>query len=351
MRMPTIPDAPCIAGLMFRSITGVEDASALRAVHLGRAAHDQVDPLSTTERIPTCEQISAALAAATAAGEQDRWLVAQVANEVVGYCRIGSWQEEDGTWVYLSLGWVLPAWRGRGLGTAMVHWAETLSHRLAVTEHPGARAELAANASSTEHDATALLQHEGYAAGYAVLEMELDASTPVTTHPMTGGIEVRPVEDAHLPAIAASVLESYRQEYEGGRFNESIDLAAYLAELSEGRHDPTLWQVAWDATEVVGQVLPAIQSGRAELFEVSVRPAWRRRGISRALLTRAILALRDRGIEIIRLHTVADFRTRARDLYASVGFRVLKEFPRYRKPFSAHIDDSTSVRAEAQYDA
>jgi hypothetical protein len=34
---------------------------------------------------------------------------------------------------------------------------------------------------------------------------------------------------------------------------------------------------------------------------------------------------------IARLNTVAEFRTRARDLYYSQGFRVLKEFPRYRK--------------------
>jgi len=33
----------------------------------------------------------------------------------------------------------------------------------------------------------------------------------------------------------------------------------------------------------------------------------------------------------VRLHTVAEFPTRARDLYASLGFRVLKESPRYRK--------------------
>lgn len=36
----------------------------------------------------------------------------------------------------------------------------------------------------------------------------------------------------------------------------------------------------------------------------------------------------------IRLHIVAEFKTRARDLYQSLGFRVLKEFPRYRKPLS-----------------
>jgi hypothetical protein len=50
---------------------------------------------------------------------------------------------------------------------------------------------------------------------------------------------------------------------------------------------------------------------------------------------RTLLAeVNERGIDVIRLHTVAEFRTRARELYGSPGFRVLKEFPRYRKPFA-----------------
>ena len=67
------------------------------------------------------------------------------------------------------------------------------------------------------------------------------------------------------------------------------------------------------------------------LIGESIRPTWRRQGLGRALLTRALWDLRGRGVGVIRLNTVAEFRTRARDLYQSVGFRVLKEFPRYRK--------------------
>ncbi len=84
----TIPDAPPIPGLTCRPIVGVADADALHAVHLGRAGHDQVDPLSTTEGIPTREHLLAALTAAVAASQQDRWLVVQVAERVVGYCRV-----------------------------------------------------------------------------------------------------------------------------------------------------------------------------------------------------------------------------------------------------------------------
>ena len=151
---------------------------------------------------------------------------------------------------------------------------------------------------------------------------------------MPAGLEVRPVLPEHYPLIVASVREAYRQEYDDGRFNEDVDPDEYLAELQEPRHDPTLWQVAWDGDQIAGQVIPIQKGDVADIFEVSVRPAWRRRGLARALLSRALHLVRERGATTVRLSTVAEFRTRAKDLYYSVGFRMLKEFPRYRKPFS-----------------
>ena len=330
-----LANAPAIAGLSFRPVRGEQDADALHAIHVGRKDHDGVDPLSTMESLPSRDQVLASLSKAVAENQHDQYLVAQVDERVIGYSRIQSWPEGDGTWVYLTLGWVLPEWRGKGIGTAMLHWTEERIRRLAAVEHPNGKCEFAANASSTEKEATALLLHEGYRAGYTMLELGLDASTPVPTHTLPAGIEVRPVLPDHYPLIAASVREAYQHEYEGGRFNEEFDfdLAAYGAQLSEPRHDPTFWQVAWNGNQIAGQVLSVIENGRAEVFEVSVRPAWRRRGLGRALVSHAVHILCARGMNVIRLHTNSDFRTRARDLYHSVGFRVLKEFPRYRKPF------------------
>lgn len=327
--------APVIAGLHFRRPRGEQDADALHAVHLGRMAHDQLTPLSLSESLPGRERLQETLSRAAAQDRLNRWLVAQIDDLVVGYSQVVSWPEADGTWVYLTLGWVLPEWRGKGIGTAMLHWTEDRIRQLAAAEHPGDKIELAANASSTEREATALLLHEGYRAVYTVLDMALDASTPVPVHPLPAGVEVRPVLPEHYPLIAASIHESYQREYDDGRFNEDYSAEINLARLKDPSHDPTLWQVAWDGDQVAGQVVPLIENGAAEIYEVSVRPAWRRRGLARGLLSRALRSVRERGIDVIRLRTVKDFRTRAKDLYHSVGFRVVKEFPRYRKPFGA----------------
>lgn len=326
-----LPEMPAVAGLCFRHVRSEQDAEGLYLIHAGRVARDQVDLQSISEGLPSREEIGASLAKLVAAQQQHRRLVAEVNGRMVGYSLVESWFEQDGRWVYLTVGWVLPEWRERGIGTAMLRWGERTARQMAAADHPGEPFEFASNASSTETDTAALLRHEGYYVGYTVLEMALDTAALPPPQPLPAGIEVRPARPEHYPLIADSMIASYRDEYPGHRFQETSDAADSIAGLEEPVHDPTLWQIAWDGQQVVGLVIPKIEKGRASLYDVSVRPAWRRRGLARALLTRALHAVRQRGVEAIRVNTVAEFPTCAKDLYRSVGFRLVKEFPRYRK--------------------
>jgi ribosomal protein S18 acetylase RimI-like enzyme len=203
----------------------------------------------------------------------------------------------------------------------------------------GDRWEFAGNASSTEVEATALLRDNGYRPAYTVLEMGLDwevfnrVETEFSRKNSVSrpDITIRPGQVEQAATIAASIDESYRDEYDGGRYAERFDPVAYAEELAGADYDPSLWRVAWVGDEVAGQVIPLIERGRAEIYEVSVRPGWRRHGIARALMVDALRELRRREVAIVRLHTVAEFPTRAVELYEKLGFNPLKLFPRYRK--------------------
>lgn len=316
----------------FRTIRGPQDAEALYAIHEARIAIGEVDPLSTSEDLPTLGGLRSSLAEALTANGQDRWVVVEAEGRVVAYGRIDDWTENDGTRVYLLVGWVLPEHRGRGIGTRMIRSQEETARRLEAAGSGSAAFEFAGNASSTEEAATELLLNEGYKAGYTVLEMGWDTSAVLPDTPLPNGVQTRPVLPEHIVPIAESVGDAYRNEFDGGRFQEAYDPVKFAQLLRGPDQDPGLWQVAWAGREVAGQVMCRLRGeGKAEVFEVSVRPAWRRMMLGTALLSRALETLRRRGITVVRLHTVAEFRTRASRMYQSAGFRVLKEFPRYRK--------------------
>ncbi len=318
--------APAIPGLSFRfPVEG--DGALLFRIHEQCAEYDRIDSLSSFEYTPTLQELEQQVQSIRAQGEAGNWLVAHVAEEAIGYSRINWWREADGMWLYLTLGWVVPSWRGKGIGTAMLRWSEDRIRELAA-EHPNSGVwEFGSNASSTETEATSLLLDAGYRPVYTVLELELTDFARVPSPQLPVGLELRPLQ----PESYRAVWDSIQESYEKGRYGEESTEEHFRAYFNP-EHDPGLWQVAWDGDQVAGQVLCKIERGRGEVYEVSVRPQWRRRGLARGLLSYALQALRLRGIGVVRLHTVSEFPTQAKRLYGGVGFQVRKEFPRYRKP-------------------
>lgn len=320
---------PTPRGPQFRPPRGEADAAALWAIRRECADADRYDPLSTAESLPTREDLLAQLRAAVSVPE--RWPLVEFNGQVIAYGRIGDWTEGDGMRVWLHLGWVRPAWRNKGVGTALLR---ELEGRIRTLAEGVPRWEFAANAAGTEPVATQLLLDNGYHVAYTVLEMALAWDAFDAAERVVWPVEftLRPAAAEHVPAIAHSVAEAYRNEYPADRYHEPTDEIDYAAELAAPRFDRGLFQVAWAGGEVAGQVIPLIERGRAEIYEVSVRPAYRRRGLARALLARQLDVLRARGVEAVRLHTVAEFPTQAVDLYRALGFETVKVFPRYRKP-------------------
>ena len=93
--------------------------------------------------------------------------------------------------------------------------------------------------------------------------------------------------------------------------------------------DPTLWQVAWDGDEIVGMVRPFINAEENARFgvrrgwceNISTRAPWRGRGVASALISRALRALRERGMTEAALGVDAQNETGALRLYQAMGFR------------------------------
>jgi len=121
MDIISLSDAPDVPGLTFRHFRGADDYEALAAVREGVREYDRIDPRSPREGIPSADDM-ARVYAGVSPGSADM-LVVEVGGAVVGYNWVTWWEEQDGPWLYLHLGWLLPAWRGQGIGTAMLRCA------------------------------------------------------------------------------------------------------------------------------------------------------------------------------------------------------------------------------------
>ncbi len=326
-----VPAAPALSGLTFRHITSIADYAAMAAIHAGSQQHDHIDPHSSRESVPDEAQLRGMFPQENMIGNPD--LVLALLNErVIGYNHVvWRWTEVTGVRVYLHLGYLLPAWRGHGVGSALLHWAQQRIRALAAVEHADARATFATNVSSTEREADALICHAGYTDVRRLSDMLLSPIPVLVLPALPPGVSVIRVEPAHYRAIYHTMKDAYREIWTSTPESED-DYQAFLAEnVTTPRFDPTLWQVAWAGEEVAGVVISRIVGQVGHIAEVEVRRSWQRRGIARVLLQRAIVCLGERGMTEVRLYTDAANGQGARSLYESLGFREVKQHIFYRK--------------------
>ena len=318
---------PILRDITFRLGQGAQDAASYVAVLEACQDVDAIDLFSTLESIPTVEEMVEYLAHLAS----DKMLVAMVEGQMVGFVRLGWWEEEDGTWLYLHVGCVVPEWRGHGIGTAFVTWAEQRLREIA-TEHPtNGKGTFGANASSTETSATELLLHEGYTVYYTSAQMEYLNDTHEQTPDLPNGFTLRPA----TPEQYRSIWEAARRHWAGLTKASSVPTEEdYQEFLSMITPTPDLLKVAWYQEEPVAIVQGSIaqETNTGIIDDVIVASAYKRQGLAQALMLDCMRAMRERGTQRIRLHTDASNRHGARSLYEKLGFRVVKTFPRYRKP-------------------
>ncbi len=262
------------------------------------------------------------------------WIVVQSGSEVVGYGNVlSSWAEQNTRQVYLHLGWIKPSARGQGIGRKLLSRLEARCLEKSRQDGTLGNAEFAANASSTEGAAQRLLRATDYSTVYTAIEMRFTPNQPLCVSPLPPDLTLRPVLAEHYGAIWQCIGDAYYvygSDHWGRQVATEDNYRRYFHSASA---DPSLWFVAWEPTRIAGVVLCRIQNNIADVYEVSVSHWHRRKGVAKALLSAALAELLARSVDVIRINTWLENPTEAWRLYENVGFRTIKEFPRWRKPF------------------
>jgi len=222
---------------------------------------------------------------------------------------------------------VRPGDRRRGVGTALLDWAERHCADRARSGQAGPR-ELAQEIGGWGADGVAghaeLAASHGYRPVRRGMEMRRRTAGPIPDAPLPEGLEVRPVRPADHRRIWEADVEAFRDHWEAAVRRE----ADFEWWFSRPHLDTSLWQVAWDGDEVAGSILTNVNpeenarlgANRAWLDHISVRRPWRRRGVAAALIAATLRLLAERGIDEATLGVDTENLGGAVGLYERMGF-------------------------------
>ena len=233
---------------------------------------------------------------------------------------------------------VAPGYRRRGIGTELLDWAERHAAERRRAGEAGPRElphELGGWGELAVPGHAELAASHGYRIARYGMDMLRPIDAPIPEAPLPPGIEIRPVREADWRRIWEADTEAFRDHWEAAERTETD----FEWVFRRPNLDTSLWQVAWEGSEVVGSVITSIDIDedaglgvrRAWLDHISVRRPWRQRGVAAALIASTLRLLAERGIEQAGLGVDTENLSGAVRLYERMGFVRHRVGAQYRK--------------------
>jgi mycothiol synthase len=304
------------------------EGAALAIAQIKEACHhyDQINPDSLVDGLPHPRHVEQLLQNIPLSNVK----IAQIDRRAIGYVYVRWWEKTDETYCFYHNGAVMPQYRGRGIGSTLLEWAQARCRELAHIHATNTQAVYASRASETEHEAITLLEANGYDRVHKVIEFDVPPQINLHRPALADGYSLQTIQPAHHIAIWRTMLEAYPDLGQPRRTLTADDFAIFRQRAATYGD---LWQTAWRGQHhVAGTVWSRIRAnGVGEIYEIAIHPQDRERGLAGALLTRSIKALCQANVEKIRLVTDHDAIKR---LCLALGLQPIKTFYYYRQPLA-----------------
>jgi len=248
------------------------------------------------------------------------------------------WHDDEGKLVgYAVLGedpsfdWqVLPEVEWSGIETEAMAWAETRLTELRKRDTKRWSGNFVSGARQDNPKRIAFLEQHGfrYSGEFAEVNMLRSLDEPIPASVLPTGCQVRAADAGEISNRAAAQREVWHPWTVG---NVSDDDYAYFMRLPGYHRDLDVVAVAPDgviAAYVNGWIDPVNRVG--DFGPVGARLAYRRQGLTRAVLLEGLRRMQARGMDRVCVSTGVS-NTPALRLYESVGFKIVNKYLDYVK--------------------
>jgi ribosomal protein S18 acetylase RimI-like enzyme len=221
-----------------------------------------------------------------------------------------------------------PDHENRGLGTWMTRWGvQRLCERL-VDAPTETRFAINAYPYTRNSGAIDLLTDEGFVYERIYYEMGIDLDGAPELSPLPEGIVLRTFDpEKDVERLFEAYLATFRDHFGYiERPREAAFSRWHHMIMEHSTFDPTLVTLAEHNGEVVGYSVCWPEENEpgsdGHIQHLGTVRAWRRKGLARALLTRAFASFHARGIQRVALGVDAANPTGALGLYEKAGMHV-----------------------------
>jgi mycothiol synthase len=254
----------------------------------------------------------------------------------IEYIRL--WHDDDKLVGYAVLGedpsfdfQVLPEYEWCGIETEAMAWAKT---RLAVLRKSNAQrwsGKFVSGARQDNPKRIAFLEQHGFRRGdeFSEVNMLRSLDEPIPETVLPAGYQVRAVAESGETSNRAAAQREVWHPWTVG--NISVEDYAYLMRLPGYYRDLDVVAVAPDgviAAYVNGWIDTVNRVG--DFGPVGALPAYRRKGLTRAVLIECLRRMQSRGMNRVSVSTGVS-NTAAIRLYESVGFKIVNQYLEYVK--------------------
>lgn len=198
--------------------------------------------------------------------------------------------------------------------------------------HKTEKVKLFTKISEKNNTLLQLFASNGYRSNLSFLMMELEMDEPPPAPEPVEGIAIRPFIKGQ---DEQGTYQADEEAAEDKGYHTPLNYEDWVKRMRMDKEsfDPSLWFLALEGNEIAGVALNVYkaESNIGWVDHLSVRRAWRRRGIGRALLLHSFGEFYRRRVRHVKLNVDSKSLTNAPRLYEQVGMNTIQQYHIYTK--------------------